>query len=133
MNNSAPSGTTQNPDDCVSLRQVLARLGDKWTVVVLAGLGSEKMRFKDIHRAIAGISERMLSVTLRNLERDGLMLRTSYPTVPARVEYEISVLGRSLVQALESIAQWVQDNQQSIEAARRQYDLVERSAAAASR
>jgi DNA-binding HxlR family transcriptional regulator len=129
MNNPATPGTSQDPDDCASLRQILARLGEKWTVIVLTMAGGQRMRFKEIHRTVAGISERMLAVTLRNLERDGLMLRTSYPSVPARVEYEISALGRSLLEAVDSVAQWVEHNRLSIEAARRQYDLDELAAA----
>jgi DNA-binding HxlR family transcriptional regulator len=122
MNRSALPGAASVPDDCAALHEMLTRLGDRWSLSVLCRLGSRRLRFKELHRAVAGISERMLSVTLRNLERDGLMMRTTYPAVPARVEYEVSPLGRSLTSALGSLAQWLDANQVLIEEARRRYD-----------
>jgi DNA-binding HxlR family transcriptional regulator len=80
-------------------------------------LGDRRMRFMELHRAINGISERMLTVTLRNLERDGVLIRTVYPTIPPRVEYELSERGRSLKLALAPIGNWVLENQTEIEEA----------------
>ncbi|MPZ39142.1 MAG: transcriptional regulator [Rhizobiales bacterium] len=112
-----------HPEDCEPIREILARVGDKWTAVILATLGDRRMRFKDLHRAIDRISQRMLVVTLRNLERDGLMVRTVYPTVPPRVEYELSDRGRSLRQILEPVGAWVLAHQQAIEESRRCFDV----------
>ena len=104
-------------------RELLARLGDKWTAKLFAVLGDKCMRFKDLHRSIEGISQRMLVVTLRNLERDGLMTRMVYPTVPPRVEYEISERGRSFKETIEPVAAWVAANRQNIEESRRRFDM----------
>jgi DNA-binding HxlR family transcriptional regulator len=101
---------------------MLARLGERWTLQVLNQIGADRIRFNELHRAASGISQRMLSVTLRNLERDGLVTRTSYPAVPPWVEYEVSALGRSLAEPLDSLAQWVNANQALIAAARRKFD-----------
>lgn len=122
MNRSATPGAASAPDDCAVLHEMLVRLGDRWSLSVLCRLGSRRLRFKELHRAVAGISERMLSVTLRNLERDGLMTRTTYPAVPARVEYEVSPLGRSLTGELGSLSRWLDANHDLIEAARRRFD-----------
>jgi DNA-binding HxlR family transcriptional regulator len=103
---------------------MLARLGERWTLQVLNQIGADRIRFNELHRAAPGISQRMLSVTLRNLERDGLVTRTSYPAVPPWVEYEVSALGRSLADPLDSLAQWVNTNQALIAAARRKFDAV---------
>ena len=106
------------PADCRRLGDILARVGDKWTILLLAALGERRMRFKDLHRAVGGISQRMLTVTLRNLEQDGILTRTVYPTIPPRVEYELSDRGRSLKLALAPIGTWVMENQADIELAR---------------
>lgn len=111
------------PETCKPIGEILSRVGDKWTIMLFAALGGRRMRFKDLHRAIDGISQRMLTVTLRNLERDGLLVRTAYPTIPPRVEYEVSDLGRSLKQVLAPVANWVHVNQADIEAFRRQFDV----------
>jgi len=88
--------------DCRRVADVLARVGDKWTVLVLMAIGDRRVRFGKLHRAINGISQRMLTVTLRNLERDGILTRTVYPTIPPRVEYELSERG--------PIGKWVMEN-----------------------
>ncbi|MDB5562455.1 MAG: transcriptional regulator [Hyphomicrobiales bacterium] len=108
----------QLPADCRRAADILARVGDKWSILLLMVLGDRQMRFTELHRAINGISERMLTVTLRNLEHDGILIRTVYPTIPPRVEYELSERGRSLKLALAPIGQWVIENQTDIEAAR---------------
>jgi DNA-binding HxlR family transcriptional regulator len=108
----------QLPADCRRAGDILARLGDKWTILLLMVLGDRRMRFTELHRTITGISQRMLTVTLRNLEHDGILIRTVYPTIPPRVEYELSDRGRSLKVALAPIGNWVMENQNDIEEAR---------------
>ena len=104
--------------DCRRVGDILARVGDKWTILLLMAIGDRRMRFGELHRAINGISQRMLTVTLRNLEHDGILIRTVYPTIPPRVEYELSDRGRSLKLALAPIGNWVMENQTDIEEAR---------------
>jgi DNA-binding HxlR family transcriptional regulator len=111
----------QLPADCRRAGDILARLGDKWTILLLMVLGDRRMRFTELHRTINGISQRMLTVTLRNLEHDGILIRTVYPTIPPRVEYELSDRGRSLKVALAPIANWVMENQNVIEEARERF------------
>jgi DNA-binding HxlR family transcriptional regulator len=111
----------QLPADCRRAAEILARVGDKWTILLLTVLGDRRMRFTELHRAINGISERMLTVTLRHLEHDGILIRTVYPTIPPRVEYELSDRGRSLKLALAPIGTWVLENQTDIEAARERF------------
>jgi DNA-binding HxlR family transcriptional regulator len=110
---------SQHPlSDCRRVGNILARVGDKWTILLLMALGDRRMRFGELNRAINGISQRMLTVTLRNLEHDGILIRTVYPTIPPRVEYELSDRGRSLKLALAPIGKWVMANQTDIEEAR---------------
>jgi DNA-binding HxlR family transcriptional regulator len=104
--------------DCRRVGDFLARVGDKWTIPLLSAIGDRRMRFGELHRAVADISQRMLTVTLRNLEHDGIVIRTAYPTIPPRVEYELSDRGRSLKLALAPIGKWVMEGQIDIEAAR---------------
>jgi DNA-binding HxlR family transcriptional regulator len=99
--------------DCRRVADLLARVGDKWTIPVLMAIGDRRMRFGELHRAINGISQRMLTVTLRNLERDGILTRTVYPTIPPRVEYELSDRGRSFKLALAPIGKWVMEDRPS--------------------
>ena len=107
--------------ECRRVADILARVGDKWTILLLMVLGDRRMRFTQLHRAINGISQRMLTVTLRNLEHDGILIRTVYPTIPPRVEYELSDRGRSLKVALAPIGNWVMENQNDIEEARERF------------
>ena len=111
----------QLPADCRRARDILARVGDKWTILLLMVLGDRRMRFTELHRAVNGISQRMLTATLRNLEHDGVLIRTVYPTIPPRVEYELSDRGRSLKLALAPIGRWVMENQTDIEEARERF------------
>ena len=104
--------------DCEILGQVLDRIGDKWTIMVVGALSRGPMRFNALLRAIGGVSHRMLTLTLRGLARDGLVKRTVYPTVPPKVEYELTEVGRSLIEPLSALAAWAQRNQAAIEAAR---------------
>lgn len=101
------SGPCQTwPEDSVLIRQVLDRIGDKWTVLVISTLSAGSLRYSDLQASIPGISQRMLTQTLKHLERDGLITRTAYPEVPPRVEYELTDLGRSLLDAVTAMAAW---------------------------
>ena len=116
---------------CVAVREVLSRVGDKWSVQVIVLLGEGTKRFTELKRAIEGISQRMLTLTLRALERDGLVTRTVYPDVPLRVDYILTPLGRTLLTPVETIAAWAQDHRQEIQRARDTFD--ERAAATRAR
>src|SRR6201996_6609444 len=85
------------PEDCRAVSEVLSRVGDKWTILVVSELGSGPRRFTEIRKALGSISQRMLTLTLRGLERDGLVTRTVFPTIPPRVDYELTRLGHSLL------------------------------------
>ena len=111
-------------EDCRAVAHILSRVGDKWSILLLQHLGDMPLRFKELHRAVPGISQRMLTVTVRNLERDGLVIRTVYPTIPPRVEYALSPLGHSLKAALDPIGHWVMQNRGDIEAAQRAFDTA---------
>ena len=109
------------PDDagnCRALVQILDRIGDKWTILVVGALKDGPVRFNSIMREVDGVSHRMLTLTLRALECDGLVRRTAYPTIPPKVEYELTNLGRSLIEPLSLLAAWVSRNRPAIEAAR---------------
>src|SRR5215213_7202417 len=96
-------GTLHVPEDCRAVSEVLARVGDKWTVLVVSELGRGPKRFNEIRRALGSISQRMLTLTLRGLERDGLVTRTVFPTIPPRVDYELTRLGRSLLEPVSGL------------------------------
>lgn len=118
-----PSASEQDDhDECRAAGQVLDRIGDKWTVMVVGILSQGPMRFNALMRAIGGVSHRMLTLTLRGLERDGLVKRTAFPTIPPKVEYELTELGQSLIEPLKSLANWAQSQRPAIEAARRHFD-----------
>lgn len=107
---------------------VLARLGDKWTILVMSLLSlapDNRLRFSRIKNGVSGISQRMLTLTLRNLERDGLLVRHYYPEVPPRVEYELSAMGKSMLPALEGFTAWIRSNWSAIEQARQDFDAPE--------
>lgn len=112
--------------ECPAVREVLNRVGDKWSVLVVALLGEGKKRFSELRREIEGISQRMLTLTLKGLERDGLVTRTVYPTIPVRVEYELTRLGRSLLVPISQLGEWAANNRESIQAARERYDAESR-------
>jgi len=126
--NSKPSQVkTLEPDveteaECRALAQVLDRIGDKWTVMVVGVLSGGPQRFTTILRTIGGVSHRMLTLTLRGLERDGLVTRTIYPTTPPKVEYELTSMGSSLIGLLRALSSWGRDNRPGIEEARARYD-----------
>jgi DNA-binding HxlR family transcriptional regulator len=108
--------------DCRGVASILARVGDKWSVFVIMLLGDGPRRFNEIKRMVGGISQRMLTLTLRGLERDGLVTRTVFPTIPPRVDYELTDLGRGLWQPVEALGKWAGDHQAEIEAARAKFD-----------
>jgi DNA-binding HxlR family transcriptional regulator len=110
------------PGDCKAISAVLARIGDKWTVLVVNFLGSGAKRFSEIRREVGGISQRMLTLTLRALERDGLVTRTVHPTNPPRVEYALTPLGVSLLEPVQALGTWAIDNQGTMEDARARFD-----------
>lgn len=109
------------------VRQILDRIADKWSLLVVALLEERTMRFNELRREIDGISQRMLSVTLRNLERDGLVHRTVYPEVPPRVEYRLSPLGCTLLGTIQSLVHWTEEHQDEIGRARVAFDHSEPS------
>ena len=118
------------PADCRAVSDVLARVGDKWSVLVVTRLGGGPLRFNELRRTIGGISQRMLTLTLRGLERDGLVTRSVFPTVPPRVEYGLTALGRDLLQPVSALGDWALRNQGKIAKAREQFDGSANGAAA---
>jgi DNA-binding HxlR family transcriptional regulator len=130
-------GHSQGTDDCqqwdpredCDVRQILDRIADKWSLLVIALLDGRSLRFTELRRRIDGVSQRMLTVTLRQLERDGLVLRTVYPVVPPRVDYELTPLGATLHETIEALVRWTEDHQQEIAAARDSYDRRAEAAA----
>jgi DNA-binding HxlR family transcriptional regulator len=113
-------------------REVLDRIGDKWSLHVLAVLNDRTLRFGELRREIDGISQRMLTVTLRTLERDGIVTRTMYPVMPPRVDYALTTLGKTMLKAAGAFILWAEAHVDEIETARADYDaLVERVAEAA--
>ena len=112
------------PSDCRAVSEVLARVGDKWSVLVVTRLGSGPLRFNELRRSIGGISQRMLTLTLRGLERDGLVTRTVFPTIPPRVDYALTPLGRDLLQPVSALGDWALRNQAKIAKARERFDGV---------
>jgi DNA-binding HxlR family transcriptional regulator len=115
-------------ENCVVVRDVLSRVGDKWSVLAIVMLGKGTKRFSELRRAIEGISQRMLTLTLRGLERDGLVTRTVFPTIPPRVEYSLTPLGRTLLQTVAALATWATRNGREIQRARLTFDERESTA-----
>ncbi len=112
------------PEDCRAASEVLSRVGDKWTVLVVWTLGVGPKRFNELRKALGSISQRMLTLTLRALERDGLVTRTAFPTIPPRVDYELTKLGRSLLDPVSELGLWARRNRSAIQNARRKYDTA---------
>jgi DNA-binding HxlR family transcriptional regulator len=120
-----PGIITETPHDtkhCRDVADVLARIGDKWTVYVVKLLADGTMRFNEIRRAIPAISQRMLSLTLRGLERDGLVTRTVTPSIPPRVDYELTPMGLTLIEPLRAVGAWAAANRDYVEDARARFD-----------
>jgi len=124
--NQPDPGEAQPEAECRLVSETLARIGDKWTVLVVEQLCRTRgpVRFNEIRRSIDGISQRMLTLTLRSLERDGLVTRTVHPTIPPRVDYELTELGHSLRTPLVAIADWARANLAAIAQARSVFDAT---------
>jgi DNA-binding HxlR family transcriptional regulator len=116
---------------CRTISTLLSRIGDKWTVLVVSTLGEGSRRFNELRREIPSVSQRMLTLTLRNLERDGLVSRTVTPTIPPRVDYELTELGHSLLKPVTALSQWALDNVETIHSAQAQFDAAHDEAEAA--
>src|SRR5690349_12096935 len=116
---------------CRTISTLLSRIGDKWTVLVVQTLGEGPKRFHELRREIPSVSQRMLTLTLRNLERDGLVSRTVTPTIPPRVDYELTDLGQSLQKPICGLATWATENVDIIHAAQARYDSDRDAAEAA--
>jgi DNA-binding HxlR family transcriptional regulator len=109
-------------ETCPAVREVLNRIGDKWSVQIIALLGDGPMRFSELRRSIEGISQRMLTLTLRGLERDGLITRTVFPEIPPRVDYELTRLGNTLLEPISALAAWAEQHRTAIQEAREAFD-----------
>lgn len=108
--------------EACDVRQTLDRIGDKWSLLVISILGSGPLRFMELRREIGSISQRMLTLTLRHLERDGLVQRTVYPTIPPKVEYRLTALGETLLESIQAIVLWTLKHRGEISEARETYD-----------
>ncbi len=118
----APHPCESWPDNGRRFRETLDRIGDKWSVLVIGILSRGPLRFGALHQRVPGVSQRMLTLTLRHLERDGVVSRTVYAEVPPRVEYQLTPLGESLRTIVHALAEWVTDHHGEIESARHRYD-----------
>lgn len=105
-------------EDCRAVSEVLQRIGDKWSILVVGRLGRGPMRFSELRNVIGGISQKMLTTTLRNLESDGFVTRTVFPTIPPRVDYELTPLGRELLVPVNALGDWARANLERIKDAR---------------
>src|SRR5215469_4963549 len=112
-------------EKCPKVSQVLARIGEKWSVLIIIMLAERTRRFSELKRAIGGVSQRMLTLSLRGLERDGLVKRTVFPVVPPRVEYELTPLGRSLHAPVSALGEWALNHIAELDAAREAFDRKE--------
>jgi len=117
---------TEAAANCKALGRILDRIGDKWTVLVVEVLTHGPLRFNALQRAVPGISHRMLTLTLRGLERDGLVERTAFPTIPPRVDYALTEAGHSLKAPLQTLVSWARSRQEGIEAAQTLFDQRDR-------
>jgi DNA-binding HxlR family transcriptional regulator len=109
-------------ENCRTVSEVLGRVGDKWSVLIITMLGDGPRRFNELKRMVDGISQRMLTLSLRGLERDGLVKRTVTPSTPPRVDYELTVLGRSLLGPVSALSAWALDKRADIQKARQKFD-----------
>ena len=106
------------------MSDILQRVGDKWTVLVVGKLGDGPMRFNELRTAVGGISQKMLTTTLRGLERDGFVTRTVFPTIPPRVDYELTDLGYELLEPVNALGEWARKNTGRVNAARARFDAA---------
>jgi DNA-binding HxlR family transcriptional regulator len=116
---------------CRTISTLLARIGDKWTVLVVKTLGEGSKRFNELRREIPSVSQRMLTLTLRNLERDGIVSRTVTPSIPPRVDYALTDLGCSLLTPIMALSDWALDNVEAIHDAQARFDAQSDERAAA--
>ena len=116
---------------CRTISTLLSRIGDKWTVLVVSTLGGGSRRFNELRREIPSVSQRMLTLTLRNLERDGLVSRTVTPSIPPRVDYALTELGQSLLKPIVGLTEWALDHVEAIHSAQARFDAAHEEAAAA--
>ena len=119
--------TSHDPAACPAVREVLNRVGDKWSVQAIGLLSDGPKRFNELRRSIDGISQRMLTLTLRGLERDGLITRTLYPSVPPRVDYALTELGADLLVPVAALRDWARKHEDCIQASRRRFDAERRA------
>jgi DNA-binding HxlR family transcriptional regulator len=115
-------------EDCRAVSEILQRVGDKWTVLVVGKLGDGPMRFNELRQAVGGISQKMLTTTLRGLQRDGFITRTVFPTIPPRVDYELTELGRELLVPVNALGDWARKNTARVNEARARFDEAEKAA-----
>jgi DNA-binding HxlR family transcriptional regulator len=118
----SPSHKNVREEPCIAVHEVLNRVGDKWSVLVVSVLSDGPRRFTELRNSIEGISQRMLTLTLRGLERDGLITRTVEATIPPRVDYELTELGRTLLGPILALGQWAQEQRGAVQAARKRFD-----------
>ena len=132
-NNEGTIGQLHSTEECVGINEVLNRVGDKWSLQLISRLGEGTLRFTELRRSIDGISQRMLTLTLRQLERDGLVERTVYPTVPPKVEYSLTDLGRTIRIPVTALANWALTYRLDIQAAREAFDSRQLEVSAANK
>jgi DNA-binding HxlR family transcriptional regulator len=120
---------TNYSGECLAVREVLSRVGDKWSVLIVGLLDRGPVRFNALRRSVEGISQRMLTLTLRGLERDGIVTRTVEPTTPPSVEYALTPLGRSLLKPIGALALWAEQNRTAVSEARAKFDKKHEPAA----
>lgn len=114
-------GHNRDTPNCIAVHEILSLIGDKWSVLTIIQLREKEVRFNELRRRVAGISQRMLTKTLRRLEQDGMVHRTVYPTVPVKVEYGLTPLGESLLVPVLALAQWAEEHRQDVSQARLEY------------
>ncbi|QJE96028.1 winged helix-turn-helix transcriptional regulator [Luteolibacter luteus] len=124
----SPEHTQHTGETCpASKREILSRIGDKWSLEIVGNLWHGPKRFNELMRSIGGISQRMLTLTLRGLERDGLISRTILPTRPPRVDYELTEMGKTLIDPVHALVTWAINNEARIHACRAKFDAAENS------
>ncbi|MDN3263149.1 helix-turn-helix domain-containing protein [Streptomyces sp. CSDS2] len=121
---SAAGGGETDDEVCRQVLRILALVGDKWSILVVGQLRDRTLRFSELHRAVRGISQRMLTLTLRQLERDGLLTRTVHPSVPPRVDYVLTPLGTTLLDSMTALADWAVTHRHEVDDNRRRYDAA---------
>jgi len=122
----SPRNSEVSHERCAAVREVLNRVGDKWSVLIVFTLGPGPLRFGELRRNIEGISQRMLTLTLKGLERDGLVTRTVTPSIPPRVDYELTRMGRTLLVPVGALYEWADAHRSDIDAARLKFDASDR-------